>query len=386
MSAHRPRRLLSIAHSYCVALNRRLAHEMAVAGGQEWEVTAVAPRFFHGDLRPIALESQPGERCRLIPIPTHLSRIPQVFFYGPALRAILRQPWDLVHCWEEPYVIAAGQVARWCPSSTPLVFYTFQNLAKKYPPPFSFIERMSARRCAGWLASGQTVAQTQLGRGWDRKPYRVMPLGVDLDRFQPDPAAGRAIRGRLGWEEDGTPVVGFLGRFIPAKGVAVLMRALDELTIPWRALWVGGGSMEPSLRAWAGRHGDRVRIVTGVAHDAVPAYLNAMDLLAAPSQSTASWREQFGRMLIEAFACGLPVIASDSGEIPYVVEDAGVIVGERDHAQWARALGDLLESPARRAELARRGSARVRAHYAWPVVARRHLEFFASLLPFRRGD
>ena len=138
--------------------------------------------------------------------------------------------------------------------------------------------------------------------------------------------------------------------------------------------------MEPVLRAWAKRHGDRVRIVTGVAHDAVPAYLNAMDVLAAPSQTTAKWREQFGRMLIEAFACGVPVLASDSGEIPGVVGDAGAIAGEQDEQGWRRKLGDLLDSPARRAELAARGIDRAHSLYAWPIVARRYLEFFDQLM------
>ena len=85
-------------------------------------------------------------------------------------------------------------------------------------------------------------------------------------------------------------------------------------------------------------------------------------------------------MLIEAFACGVPVLASDSGEIPYVVGDAGAVAAERDEAAWRGALGALLESPARRAELAARGRARAAEHFAWPVVARRHLEFFDELL------
>jgi glycosyltransferase involved in cell wall biosynthesis len=85
-------------------------------------------------------------------------------------------------------------------------------------------------------------------------------------------------------------------------------------------------------------------------------------------------------MLIEAFACGVPVLASDSGEIPNVVADAGVIVGERDEVGWVRALAELLESPARRAELAARGRDRAHSLYSWPVVARRHLEFFDELL------
>ncbi len=379
-AAGHPRRLLTIGHSYCVALNRRLAHEMARAGGEQWEVTAVAPRFFPGDLRPIPLEPQPGELCRVAAIDVHLSRVAQLFFYGRGLRAVMRERWDLVHCWEEPYVIAAGQVARLSPAASKLVFYTFQNIAKRYAPPFSTIERRCAKRSAGWLASGETVAQTQRERCWSGKPHRVMPLGVDVELFRPDADRGRATRARLGWNDEEPPVVGFLGRFIEAKGLELLMRLLDETASPWRALFVGGGPGEAALRAWASRHGDRVRIAGGVPHDRVPEYLDAMDLLLAPSQTTARWREQFGRMLIEAFACGVPVLASDSGEIPYVVGDAGVIVGERDELGWRRALADLLDSPARRAELAARGRDRAHALYSWPVVARRHLEFFDELL------
>ena len=380
MAVQHPHRLLTIGHSYCVALNRRLAHEMARAGGEEWEITAVAPRFFHGDLRPIPFEPQPGELCRVAAINVHLSRIAQLFFYGLALRAVMRERWDLVHCWEEPYVIAGGQVARWSPTASKLVFYTFQNIAKRYAPPFSTIERICAERSDGWLASGETVAQTQLVRCWSRKPHRVMPLGVDLELFRPDAESGRATRARLGWNDEGPPVVGFLGRFIEAKGLKLLMSVLDQTSSPWRALLVGGGPGEAALRKWGSRHGDRVRIASEVPHDSVPEHLNAMDLLLAPSQTTAQWREQFGRMLIEAFACGVPVLASDSGEIPNVVADAGVIVGERDEAGWVRALAELLESPARRAELAARGRDRAHSLYSWPVVARRHLEFFNEML------
>src|SRR5262249_25192302 len=111
----------------------------------------------------------------------------------------------------------------------------------------------------------------------------------------------------------------------------------------------------------------------------VPAHLSAMDVLCAPSQTMPRWREQLGRMLIEAFACGVPVAGSDSGEIPHVIRDAGVVVGEADLPGWGKALADLLESPARRAELARRGLERAQ-DFSWPRVARRHIEFFEELL------
>jgi glycosyltransferase involved in cell wall biosynthesis len=373
------RRILSIAHSYCVPLNRRLAHELARAGSGAWEVTAVAPEFFHADLGPIRFERDAGEPCRLECVSVRNSRRAHVMTYGARLREILREPWDVVHCWEEPYILAGGQVALSAPRDAALVFYTFQNIAKRYPPPFSWIERYCLSRCAGWLAAGRSVVEALLPRGYGRKPHQVAPLGVDTAAFRPDAGMRAEALRRIEWTGAGPPVVGFLGRFVPEKGLRLLMRALDAAQAPWRALVVGGGPLERDLREWARGREDRIRVVTGVSHAEAPLYVNAMDLMCAPSQTGERWREQFGRMLIEAFACGVAVIASDSGEIPHVAGSAAWIAGERDERGWAEAIGCLLENPSRRAELASRGLDRARTEYAWPVVARRHLKFFERI-------
>jgi glycosyltransferase involved in cell wall biosynthesis len=191
------------------------------------------------------------------------------------------------------------------------------------------------------------------------------------------------MRESLSWSDPQIPVVGFLGRFIEGKGLRLLTRTLDSLP-SWRALLVGGGPLETDLRSWAAGYGDRAKIIVGVAHEEVPAYLNAMDVLCAPSQTTASWREQFGRMLIEAFACGIPVIASDSGEIPHVVENAALLVGEKDETGWRTALARFIDDPAIRSEFGSRGLERAKSTYAWPIVAQRHLAFFDDLLEARR--
>ena len=194
------------------------------------------------------------------------------------------------------------------------------------------------------------------------------------------------VRRSLGWAEPGPPVVGYLGRFSAEKGLHVLTAALDALKTTWRALFVGGGKLEGELRTWAARYPDgRVRVCSDVTHDRVPPYLCAMDVLAAPSQTTRRWKEQFGRMLIEGMACGVAVVGSDSGEIPFVIGDAGEVVAESDVPGWTRTLGVLLENPARREELAVRGRERAETSYAWPVVAGKHLDFFESLLAVRCG-
>ncbi|MEH2364914.1 MAG: glycosyltransferase family 4 protein [Nostoc sp.] len=376
---HSPRKLLSIGHSYVVNLNRQLVNEIARLGKGEWEVTAVAPSFMYGDLRPIHLEADPNEIYRLQAVPVYFSKPTHILTYDWRLKEIMNQGWDLVHCWEEPYIFAGGQVAWWMPDKTPLIYRTAQSLSKRYPPPFNWIEKYAMNRATGWICSGQIVAENLKSRPGYSLPMQLIPLGIDVNYFYPDRDAGLKIRRLLTWEEQGIPVIGYLGRLIPEKGLNLLMRVLDSLQTPWRALFVGTGTMESSLRRWAKRYPKQVRICTNVKHSEVPQYLNAMDILVAPSQTMPNWREQFGRMLIEAFACGVPVIGSDSGEIPDVIQDAGLVVGEKDESGWVAAISDLLNSASQRQELAHKGLERSHTFYTWPIVAKQHLQFFNEL-------
>jgi glycosyltransferase involved in cell wall biosynthesis len=373
-------RVVTISHSYVVANNRRLAHEMAVQGRGRWEVTALAPARLFGDLRDVALEPIAGEACTTHGLRVRLGRIAHLRRYERRLRTLLAGPWDVVHIWEEPYVAACAQVAAAAPKGARVVPATFQNIDKSYPPPLGFYERSVMRRASGWIAFGETVHEVQATKPlYAARPSRVIPPGVDVGRFRPDAGARAAMLSRLGWSDD-TPVVGFLGRFIAAKGLRVLMQALDGVGEPWRAVFVGGGPMADDLTAFAHAHPGRVRVLTGVSHADVPDHLNAMDLMCAPSQTTTRWREQFGRMLIEAMACGVPVVASRSGEIPHVVADAGLIVDEADVSSWSFSIDRLLADRALRRDLSARGLARAHERYAWPVVARAHLAFFEELL------
>jgi glycosyltransferase involved in cell wall biosynthesis len=373
------KRLLTIGHSYVVALNRRLPDEIARQASGRWNVTVAAPAQYQADLRRITLEAVPGDVADLRPIPAHLTRFPHVMFYG-GLRRLLAEPWDLIHCWEEPYVAACAEIAALARPGVPLVFATFQNLAKRYPPPFSWFERRVLQRAGGWIAFGRTVHDTQLARrGYPDIPSRLIPPGVDTRNFRPDAGQRARIRSDRGWKDD-VPVVGYLGRFVPEKGLSVLTAALRKVSGPWRALFVGGGPDQSMLRALSVSYPGRVSIATDITHDQVPHYLNAMDVLCAPSQTTPGWREQFGRMLIEAMACGVPVVASRSGEIPHVIADAGILLPEDDVAAWSATLGRVLADPDERRDLADRGLRRARTEFAWSVVARRHVEFFDQLV------
>ena len=378
----KPRKLLSIGHSYAVGVNRRLAHAIQRAAGDTWEVETAAPSYFHGgyDLRPITFAPIAGELCPVTPIPAYLTRFVHIFAYSlRTLRRLLNRDWDVVHAWEEPYILAGAELAACTPRRSRFVFRTAQSWNKSYPPPFHAFERYVVSRSAGWICSGAKVSEAMLARpGYAQRPHRTIPLGVDLDMFRPDSAARAAVRQALGWTEPGPPVVGFLGRFVREKGPMLLARALDAICTPWRALFVGAGPLEGEIRAWANRYPERVRILTTVHHDQVAPHLCAMDLLAAPSLTTRWWREQFGRMLIEGMACGVPVVGSDSGEIPNVLSGYGEVVPEGNVEAWTRALGDLLENPARRGAMSAAGLA-VCQRYSWDEVGRQHLAFFNQL-------
>ena len=105
-------KILMIGHSYAVTLNRRLCREVARAGGDEVTVTVAAPAWYPGDLRPLVLEQLGGEPYALEAIAVRFARVPHLFFYGGRLRSLLAGAWDVVHAWEEPYIVAGWQIAR----------------------------------------------------------------------------------------------------------------------------------------------------------------------------------------------------------------------------------------------------------------------------------
>ena len=144
----RERQLLTIGHSYVVAGNRLLAHELAACGAGRWRVTAIAPSEFRGDLRRMRLEPIPGERCEVRTVRACFDRSAHFMWYA-GLRRALAGSWDIVHCWEEPYVHVAAQIAGAIGPHPRLVFSTFQNISKRFPWPVSRFERESMRRADG---------------------------------------------------------------------------------------------------------------------------------------------------------------------------------------------------------------------------------------------
>lgn len=228
------------------------------------------------------------------------------------------------------------------------------------------------------------VATTRVEAGEIRRflggtPRRMVciPAGVDTSLFCPgDRASARSALGAKG------PVILFVGRFEPAKGLAVRLQAVERLLRDPRnpsatSLWIVGCSdaldpvgapRAPELAALADPLKGRVRFFGSVPHERLPLFFRAADVTAVPS-----FYESFGLVAAEATACGCPVVASAVGGLKEVVAGGkgGLLVPPRDPEALAEALGWVLRNPDLARALASRGAARAARRFAWPRLARR---------------
>jgi glycosyltransferase involved in cell wall biosynthesis len=384
-------RVLAVGHSYLVALNRGALRE--VANNSNYQVTVAAPERFVTEWG--RMECQPeeiGSALNVVTIPVSCGGLMHLFRYDRDVlcEILVRRQFDVVHIWEEPYIFSGYQVAKavrlTCPDAA-LCVQTAQNLAKRYPPPFSMFERYCMTVADGWIACGSLVYENFVAKGYAGEKGIVLPLHVDTSLFR-KPKVGELelIRNDLGLAGF---VLGYLGRLTPAKGIRILLAALERAQFlsrrEWSLLIVGSGPLRGEIERWSRDRGwsERVKIAFAP-HAEVPRFLRAMDVLVVPSVSTRGWKEQFGRVVIEAFASGVPVIASNCGELPHVIGDAGWVVPEGDAEALAAAIESALADPDRRAAVARKGLARVN-EYSTSTVGGRFAQFYRELVDARRA-
>ena len=353
-------RVLMISKACLVGSYQRKLEELARLPGVT--LTVVVPPCWRDERGVIPLERAHTQGYELVVEPIAFNGHFHVHFYPRLACQFKRVRPDIVHIDEEPYNLATAQ-AMWLArrvDARPL-FFTWQNLLRRYPPPFRWIERYTLRHAAFAIAGNADAVAVLRAKGYSG-PVRVIPqFGVDPELFSPG-------------EEESTRetfTVGYVGRLVAEKGVDDLIRALAGLSGSWRLWIVGSGPLRQTLEAEARAlgAGERVSFEERVPSTEIPAHLQQLDVLVLPSRTRPNWKEQFGRALVEAMSCGVAVVGSDSGEIPRVIGEAGLVFPEGDVEALRGCLARLMNDPSLRAELARRGRARVLAHYTQAQVA-----------------
>jgi glycosyltransferase involved in cell wall biosynthesis len=350
----------------------------AIARHPDVELTAVVPPYWLDDAgRKAPLEPGHTEGYRLEVEPMAFNGHFHYHFYPTLHRVFAEVKPDLLHMDEEPYNLATLQgYALAKRHGARSLFFTWQNLPRRYPPPISWLERLIYRLSAGAIAGNAEAVDVLRHKGYARRAWVIPQFGVDPELFAPDSSPRPADR---------PFTIGFVGRLRERKGAHLLVEAVAALEDDTRLELLAWGEDEPRIRALAAQHGltERLSIHPAVPSDEVPDFLRRLDVVVMPSIEIESWKEQFGRVLVEGMACGVNVVGSDSGEIAHVIGDAGLVFPPGDSTALAGCLRQLRDDTSARATLRERGFARVRERFTQQAIADQTVAAYREIMDVR---
>jgi glycosyltransferase involved in cell wall biosynthesis len=276
------------------------------------------------------------------------------------------------------WVVPGGAVAAAAAPSLPLVVslhgsdvYVAEKLA-----PARIAARWVFRRAGVVTACSSDLARRAIALGADPGRIHVVPYGVDVKRFRPDSSARSALRCQLR-VPDGASLVFSAGRLVKKKGFEYLIDAvgLVEGGVPLVLAIAGDGDLRGELiaRAASAGLGDRIRFLGNQTQDEVARWLAAAEMVVVPSVRDDSGNvDGLPNIVLESLASGTPLVTTPAGGIGPVVEcgRTAVVVGERDSAALARAIGMLAADRPTRLRLGQAGRTLVTERFGWEETAR----------------
>jgi glycosyltransferase involved in cell wall biosynthesis len=345
-----------VSHPAVVGVNQEVYLELKRRG---WEVTIVVParwrsEYSGADFAPQALA---GLETALRPIPVALRGRPQRHFYLTNCRARCSEARpDVAFVEAESFSIPAAQWGFTLNRlGVPFGVQAAENIDRRLPLPVRRLRSRVLGKAAFVAARSDSAAE--LARAWGATGLVAL--------------APHAVPG---WDRVRPPgernfTVGFAGRLVPAKGLMDLLAAVRRLDAPVELVLIGDGEMRPQLEGQS-IPGSSVRVVDDMRHEEIASGYAQFDVLVLPSRTTPTWKEQFGRVIVEALWCGVPVVGSDSGEIPWLLglTEGGLVFAEGDSEGLARQLAKLREQPDLRRRLAETGRAAVERLFSVPAA------------------
>jgi len=338
------------------------------------ELTLIVPTKW----QKTRLEEKSCKEYKIIPGKIILNGFNHFHWYSELAEVVRQIRPDIIHIEEEHYSLVTHQAIRLAKKyNAKCMFVSLQNIYKVYPFPFSWIERYNLENADYAVAASEEIKDILVRKGFGKDRLSVVPYGVD-----------HLIYCRMEMPELKSELrldnytIGYLGRLVKEKGIMDLLEAVSQLKCKVNLLFVGNGELRNKITVEGRLLGisEQIRIVDTIPSSRVPEYLNCMDCLVLPSRTTKKWKEQFGRVLIEAMACEVPVIGSDSGEIPNVISDCGLIFKEGDVNDLASKLELLINDYDLRVELAERGRQRVLNNFTQEKVAKETYKIYQTMM------
>lgn len=382
VAAHSPLRVLMLSKACIVGIYQRKLEEIARLG---IDLLTLVPPSWKDERGETHLERVYIQGYQLQEIPIRLNGNFHLHHY-PTLREWMgRFRPHIVHIDEEPYNTASWQAlyhARRVGAKS--LFFSWQNINRRYPPPFSWGEGWVLRNVDYALAGTESAAQVWREKGY-RKPLAVVPqFGTDPGLFTPPPhSLSTLVALPVNKEGEHKPfTIGYVGRLVEEKGIHLLLQAVAGLSGDWRLRLIGSGPYKGELVALAERLNisSRIEWVEWMASTEMPDQYHSLDALVIPSLTRPNWKEQFGRVITEAMSSGVPVIGSDSGAIPDIIGKAGLVVPEGNIEALRAAIESLCGKPDLRTRLAKAGRERVLEQFTHEQVAAATVRVYQEMM------
>ncbi len=364
-------RVLMVSKALVVGIYQR---KLELIAQQGIDLRVVVPPVWKDERGDMPLERAYTSGYQLDVLPIRMNGNFHLHFYAGLGQVIREFKPHIVHIDEEPYNLSAWQALYHAQQvNAKSVFFSWQNLKRDYPIPFRWGERWALNNADYLLVGTDSAGEVWREKGYTR-PLRTIPqFGTDTALFAPpdDVLPRREVF-----------TIGYVGRLVEEKGIGVLLEAVAQLSGDWRLKILGGGPMREALEYQAINLGIRPRVefLAQVPSTQIPIFYHTLDVLALPSLTRPNWKEQFGRVLVEAMASGVPVIGSDSGAIPGVIGDAGLIVPENDASALAERLAQLQADFSLSAHLSMLGRERALTHFTHEGIAAQTVAVYQELM------
>jgi glycosyltransferase involved in cell wall biosynthesis len=302
------------------------------------------------------------------------------YFYMGLPWLILKYGKDIVHVEEEPYSLITFLSALWAKAfSSRYIFFTWENIFREsFLFPYDLFERKVFKLSDAAIAGNSDALSILKERGFESKTTQLGQLGIDV----PFGAESDRLNLRHRFHKPVHFLVGFMGRITKEKGIQTLIEAATQTSEEIGFVAIGRGDFKADAQTLCNRLGLKQRFIfiDTLPHEEIPAAMKDLDLLVLPSLTTHAWKEQFGQVLIEAMACGVPVVGSDSGAIPEVIGKAGLISKEGDVKELAQAIMKLAGDGALRRNLIEKGRTRVMENYTHQKIAAKTVQLYQEIL------
>jgi len=370
-------RLLYIARYRNALMERKIA---LLAACPDMEITLVRPARWRDTYGCVELPVLPEQAYHtlttpLIGQPTDHHR---VLYHTLRFGMTAFKP-DLIHAEEEPDSLAALQIAiahRLFAPRAHLILHTWQNLNRPKAWYVWKVTRATLSQADAVLCATREAVDVLRAMRYTGPTEVILQEGVNLEVFHP--SAKRPPADRF--------TITYAGRLAEEKGIDTVLHAFPHLDSRARLMLIGSGPARADLEALVHTLGldDRVIFIGPAPIEQMVELLQQSNALVLPSRTRPWWKEQFGRVLVEAMACKVPVVGSDSGAIPDVIGDAGLVFAEGDVTALASCLQRLITSPELCEELGEKGYHRVQHYYAQEHIAEQTAKFYRHIIAASR--